>query len=203
MQDLDDDPRIGRRRLSAVQGERGTPTVTTPDASVVSAQRLLKVATALSDGATKLHAQLRHLEPAERDAILDTVAEQVTEIVNLWAELVRGVVSTDDAPSADSPSAAGEKTAPRSATPFAAQRQSAAGDHPARVSTPEALQPAAPKVVPEPMRQPTEPASASTLRVKGESPGRGYPSRDGSWTRRPSRCTRPSGARIRRPCASC
>ena len=74
MQDLDDDPRIGRRRLSAVQGERGTPTVTTQDASVVSAQRLLKVATALSDGATKLHAQLRHLDPAERDAILDTVA---------------------------------------------------------------------------------------------------------------------------------
>ena len=45
MQDLDDDPRVGRRRLSAIQGERGTPTVTTQDASVVSAQRLLKVAT--------------------------------------------------------------------------------------------------------------------------------------------------------------
>jgi diguanylate cyclase (GGDEF)-like protein len=142
--------------------------VTTPDASVVSAQRLLKVATALSDGATKLHAQLRHLEPAERDAILDTVAEQVTEIVNLWAELVRGVVSTDDAPAPGSPSPAGsgtgEKTAPRSATTFAPQRQSAAGDHPARVPTPEPLQPTAPRVVPEPMRQPTEPASTSTLR---------------------------------------
>ena len=97
MQDLDDDQPLGRRRLSAIQGERGTPAVTAEDASVVSAQRLLKVATALSDGATKLHAQLRHLEPADRDAILDLVAEQVTEIVTLWADLVRGVVSTGDA----------------------------------------------------------------------------------------------------------
>ena len=78
---------VGRRRLSAIQGERGTPSVSTPDASVVPAQRLLKVATALSEGAEKLHAQLRHLEPDERDAILDLVAEQVTEIVTLWADL--------------------------------------------------------------------------------------------------------------------
>ena len=54
MQDLGDDPRVGRRRLSAVQSERGTPTVTTPDESVVSAQRLLKVAAALSDGCVRI-----------------------------------------------------------------------------------------------------------------------------------------------------
>ena len=67
------------RRLSAIQGERGTPSVTTPRTHPwSSAQRLLKVATALSDGATKLHAQLRHLEPADRDAILDLVTEQVS-----------------------------------------------------------------------------------------------------------------------------
>ena len=101
MQDLDDDPRVGRRRLSTIQGERRTPTVTPPDASVVPAQRLLKVATALSEGATKLHEQLRHLEPAERDALLELVADQVTEIVGLWADLVRGVVSSDETPPAD------------------------------------------------------------------------------------------------------
>ena len=158
MQDLDDDPRIGRRRLSAVQGERGTPTVTTQDASVVSAQRLLKVATALSDGATKLHAQLRHLEPAERDAILDSVAEQVTEIVALWADLVRGVVSTDD----DAPAAGAERLGSRRPTPLAAQRQGASGgDHPARVPTSDPVQPPAPQIVPEPVRLSSEPSAAA------------------------------------------
>jgi diguanylate cyclase (GGDEF)-like protein len=161
MQDLDDDPRIGRRRLSAVQGERGTPTVTTQDASVVSAQRLLKVATALSDGATKLHAQLRHLDPAERDAILDAVAEQVTEIVNLWADLVRGVVSTDDEASAAS-SAAAERLGPRRAPPVTATREGGgAGDHPARVPTPDPVQPPAPQIVPEPARLSSEPDSVA------------------------------------------
>jgi diguanylate cyclase (GGDEF)-like protein len=167
MQDLDDDPPVGRRRLSAIQGERGTPTVTTRDESVVSAQRLLKVAAALSDGATRLHAQLRHLEPAERDAILDLVAEQVTEIVTLWADLVRGVVSSDDAPSTASSSSASssamtagaETEGSRSPTPFDAQRQQrGAGDHPARVPTPD------PARVPDPVRQSPEPASTSTPR---------------------------------------
>src|SRR5580658_6041339 len=166
MQDLDDNPPLGRRRLSAIQGERGTPPVTTEDASVVSAQRLLKVATALSDGATKLHAQLRHLEPAERDAILDLVAEQVTEIVTLWADLVRGVVSTDEASPTDAPAAA-EKAGPRASTSFAAQRQNhGAGDHPARVTTPEPVAAPAttPKAVPEPAHQLSEPASPTVLR---------------------------------------
>ena len=137
MQDLDDDPRVGRRRLSAIQGERGTPTVTPEDAPVVPAQRLLKVATALSEGATKLHAQLRHLEPAERDALLELVADQVTEIVSLWADLVRGVVSSDDAASPD-PRTQSEGPRHRSATPFATQRPSRPDDdHPARLTTPE------------------------------------------------------------------
>jgi diguanylate cyclase (GGDEF)-like protein len=173
MQDLDDDPPRGRRRLSAIQGERGTPAVTTEDAAVVSAQRLLKVATALSDGATKLHAQLRHLEPADRDAILDLVGEQVTEIVTLWADLVRGVVSTSDAAPAapvDPP-----RATPRDPSPFAAQRQSrGAGDHPARVSAPETALAAAPasvpKVVPEPA--PAEPVSTPLLRHVPPDAGR-------------------------------
>ena len=175
MQDLDDDPPLGRRRLSAIQGERGTPAVTTEDAAVVSAQRLLKVATALSDGATKLHAQLRHLEPADRDAILDLVGEQVTEIVTLWADLVRGVVSTGDAAPAtpvDPP-----RASPRDPSPFAAQRQSrGAGDHPARVSAPETTLAAAPasvpKVVPEPEPTPPEPASTPLLRHVAPDAGR-------------------------------
>jgi diguanylate cyclase (GGDEF)-like protein len=137
MQDLGDDPRVGRRRLSAIQGERGTPTVTSEDASVVSAQRLLKVASALSDGATRLHEQLRHLEPAERDAILDLVSEQVQEIIALWSDLVRGVVTTKAVPT-DGSSAASDTAPARGASSFASQRQHrGGGDHPARLTTPE------------------------------------------------------------------
>jgi diguanylate cyclase (GGDEF)-like protein len=141
--------------------------VTTQDESVVSAQRLLKVAAALSDGAARLHAQLRHLEPAERDAILDLVAEQVTEIVTLWADLVRGVVSSGDAPSDASSSSAsssamtaGEETeGSRIPTPFDAQRQQRGdGDHPARVPTPDPVQ------APAPVRPAPEPGSTTSLR---------------------------------------
>jgi len=175
MQDLDDDHRVGHRRLSAIQGERGTPLVTTEDAAVVSAQRLLKVATALSDGATKLHAQLRHLEPADRDAILDLVGEQVTEIVTLWADLVRGVVSTGDAPPTTPVEPHGASA--RDPSPFAAQRQGrGAGDHPARVSTPEIVVASAPasvpKVVPEPAPQTPEPVSTPLLRHVPPESGR-------------------------------
>lgn len=59
---------------------------------VVPAQRLLEIASALSDGAAHMHAQLRDLEPERRDALLELVTSQVGEIVALWAELVRGVV---------------------------------------------------------------------------------------------------------------
>ena len=135
----------------------------TQDAAVVSAQQLLKVASALSDGAAKLHAQLRHLEPAERDAVLDLVADQVTEIVTLWADLVRSVVSSDDAPTVDDTRRddAAEALGPRSATPFAAQRQTrGAGDHPARVPAAEAVRSAPVQAEPEPARPQPEPASA-------------------------------------------
>jgi hypothetical protein len=170
MQDLGDDPRVGRRRLSAIQGERGTPTVTPDDASVVSAQRLLKVATALSEGATRLHEQLRHLEPAEREAILDLVSEQVQEIITLWADLVRGVVSTKAAP-AEAPTTRSVAEPAGGTTPFAAQRQHRdTGDHPARVSSPDpepepdrALGPA-PAVVAAPTPAPT-PMHQSTARL--------------------------------------
>jgi diguanylate cyclase (GGDEF)-like protein len=144
MQDLGDDPRIGRRRLSSVQGERETPTVTPSDQPVVPAQRLLKVAAALSDGATRLHEQLRRLEPAERDAVLELVTDQVTEIVNLWSDLVRGVVSPDDAAPADT--AADETMSdPRGATPFTTKRQHhSGGDHPARLPTSVGREPLGP-----------------------------------------------------------
>ncbi|MHB8593544.1 MAG: GGDEF domain-containing protein [Acidimicrobiales bacterium] len=62
-------------------------------ASVVPAHRLLDMAGALSDGAARMHAQLEHLEPSERDALIDLVAAQVSDIVNMWANLVRDVVS--------------------------------------------------------------------------------------------------------------
>jgi len=162
MHEPDDDPGMGRRRLSAIPGERGTPVVTSEDTPVVSAQRLLKVASALSDGATKLHAQLRHLDPAERAAILDLVADQVTEIVTLWADLVRGVVSGDDTESAESrpgTEALGARrpTAFTPPTPIGAlRRQQGAGDHPARVAAPD-VAPARgpePSPVPAPMTAP-------------------------------------------------
>jgi diguanylate cyclase (GGDEF)-like protein len=62
------------------------------------------------------------------------VADQVTEMVKLWADLVRGVVSSDDASNADSPGGAG-LSGPRSATPLAAPRQTdSMSDHPARLA---------------------------------------------------------------------
>jgi diguanylate cyclase (GGDEF)-like protein len=170
MQDPDDDPRVGRRRLSSVQGEREAPTVTPREEPVVPAQRLLKMAAALSDGATKLHEQLRHLEPSERDAVLELVADQVTEIVNLWADLVRGVVSSDDSPSAGPP-AAEEAPEPRSATPFTAQRQNrAGGDHPARLPTsPRGREPLGP--VPALRHEPVEVSRDSDRLTRDELTG--------------------------------
>jgi diguanylate cyclase (GGDEF)-like protein len=93
MQDLDDGVRIGRGRLSAI------PDATVPkvqpfidEVAVVPGHRLLDMASALSDGATVMHARLRHLEPDERDAILDLMAAQLSTILSLWTDLVRGVV---------------------------------------------------------------------------------------------------------------
>ncbi len=61
---------------------------------VVPADQLLDVAAALSAGAARVHAQLRHLPPADRDAVLDIVAGNLNEIVTLWTSLVRGVIAT-------------------------------------------------------------------------------------------------------------
>jgi len=132
MQDLDDGPRVGRRRLSAIQGERGAAPVARPKASVVPAQRLLEVASALSDGASKLHTQLRHLEPSERDALLEVVADQVTVILKLWADLVRGVVSSDDP---EAPGDVDEPTFDPSVFGTERPRDRSVGDHPARLPT--------------------------------------------------------------------
>jgi diguanylate cyclase (GGDEF)-like protein len=141
MQDPDDGPRVGRRRLSAIQGEGGGASLVREKASVVPAQRLLDVASALSDGATALHARLRHLEPSERDAILDEVADQVTVILRLWADLVRGVVSSDDSDDVgahDRPTSRDlERDLERDAE---ATRGRAAGDHPARLPGPTPVQ---------------------------------------------------------------
>jgi diguanylate cyclase (GGDEF)-like protein len=62
---------------------------------VVPAQRLLDVAAALADGAARMHAQLRDLDPARRDALLELMTGQIASMVGLWAELVRGVVDVE------------------------------------------------------------------------------------------------------------
>jgi diguanylate cyclase (GGDEF)-like protein len=93
MQDLDDGVPVGRGRLSAVSGDAVTKVKPfLDDVPVVPGRRLLEVAAALSDGAALLHARLRHLDPDERDALLDLVAGQLSGIVTLWTELVREVV---------------------------------------------------------------------------------------------------------------
>jgi diguanylate cyclase (GGDEF)-like protein len=155
MPDADDDPR-GRRRLSAIQGDRGSPAVIPQDSSVVPAHRLLDVASALSDGATKLHAELRHLEPAPRDALLALVAGQVTEIVRLWADLVRGVVSADERPPAEPTRT--PTSGLRPATPFAGPRPSHDGvDHPARLSVRDLARAPAHEAANDAVREPPEP----------------------------------------------
>ena len=74
---------------------------------VVPANRLLEVAGVLSEGASRLHEQLQHLPPAERQALLDAVVGQVGDIVRAWSELVRAVVSVDGAPPRGSRAATG------------------------------------------------------------------------------------------------
>jgi len=95
MQDLEDGVRRGRGTLSAVAGNQATkvrPFV--DDSAVVPGHRLLDLASALSEGATAMHARLRHLEPEDREAILDLLAGQMSTMVSLWTDLVREVVGT-------------------------------------------------------------------------------------------------------------
>ncbi len=133
MQDLDDGVRVGRGRLSAISGEAATKVRPfLDDIPVVPGPRLLEVASALSDGATLMHARLRHLDPDERDAILDMMAGQLSGIVGLWADLVRDVVPTADADRDPTP-----ETAPRSETrPRTESHPERAAPHPHRRSTP-------------------------------------------------------------------
>jgi diguanylate cyclase (GGDEF)-like protein len=111
MQDLDDGSRTGRPNLSTIEGDtpsKGGPVAHT---AVVPAQRLLDMASALSEGAAQMHDRLRHLDPDDREAILGLVAAQMNTVVTMWADLVRGVVSSGPAgteapptpPQADAP----------------------------------------------------------------------------------------------------
>jgi diguanylate cyclase (GGDEF)-like protein len=97
MQDLDDGVQVGLGRLSAVAGDAGkkaNPFV--DDIAVVRSHRLLDVASTLSDGASLVQARLRHLDPAERDAILDLITDQLNGIVSVWSELIRDAVADPD-----------------------------------------------------------------------------------------------------------
>ena len=91
---------------------------------VVPAHRLLEVAQLLTDGAARLHAELRELPPDRRQVVLDAVAGQVGDIVRAWSQLVQAVVSVEAAPApetpaaqADSPAAPGERVAAKPETP--------------------------------------------------------------------------------------
>ena len=99
MRDLDQPVRNGSARLDTVPGEGGGRVTARDDGTpVVPADRLLDVAGALSEGASRMHARLRHLDPHDRDEILELVSNQVSEIVGLWVDLVRDVVSTGGEP---------------------------------------------------------------------------------------------------------
>ena len=101
---------------------------------------------------------------------MDLVTEQVAEIVTLWADMVRGVVSTTATPGAEAP-AGTAPSGPRAAASGGPQRDDKdAGDHPARL-TPSAQAPTrtrppegvrsapAPAPVPQPLRPLVEAAS--------------------------------------------
>lgn len=95
MPDSGDSAQGGRGRLTAVHGEGGRAQMEPESTPIVPAQRLLDVAAALSDGAARMHAQLRDLDPERRDALLELMTGQIASLVGLWAELVRGVVTVE------------------------------------------------------------------------------------------------------------
>jgi len=165
MQELGDGPRVGRRRLAAVPGDRGAAAVMRPgQAPVVPAHRLLEAAGALSEGATALHAQLRHLDPHERDAIVQLVTDQVIEVFKLWADLVKGVVDSGDF---DRATAAVERW-PVGPTPITPEREREATLHPAHVGTPETDDAAPPPLF---RREPAEVASDAERLTRDELTG--------------------------------
>lgn len=128
MRDTGDSVLGGRGRLTAVHEEGGTARMEADSTPIVPAQRLLDVAAALSDGAARMHAQLRDLDPARRDALLALMTEQIASMVGLWTELVRGVVTVE------APAEAGPVGAPRSERPerLAPVPDRRAEDHPSQ-----------------------------------------------------------------------
>jgi diguanylate cyclase (GGDEF)-like protein len=151
MPDLDEGPHAGPRRLAAVPDRRATPFVTGAGASpareppparpaagseasdsVVPADRLLDTAGSLAEGAAALHAQLRHLDPAQRDAVLDVVADHLHALVRSWTELVRAMVPRQGAIHAGGGS--GADAAPDAVSlPGEQERRPVSVHHPARV----------------------------------------------------------------------
>ena len=146
MQDVGDGSLAGRRRLSAIQGERDAPSVGPDPSPVLPASRLLEAATALSEGAVALHTHLRRLDPDARDAVLDAMAEQMGEFVRLWIDLVRAVVEDDD--DGDERPAAPRAVPSRRATSAPVRPTRAGDNHPARIAVPLA------EHVPEPTSAP-------------------------------------------------
>ncbi len=100
MQDEDAWDRRSRPPALTGSGASGVESDSGDHDWVVPANQLLDVAAALSEGASRVHAQLRHLPAADRDAVLDIVAGHLNEIVTLWTSLVRGVIATGPEPDA-------------------------------------------------------------------------------------------------------
>jgi diguanylate cyclase (GGDEF)-like protein len=91
MQDLEGGVRVGRGRFSSVPGGGGAKVPPFIEESpVVTAHRLLDAAAALSDGASRMEERLRELDPDQREVILELVTGEMTSILGLWADLVRG-----------------------------------------------------------------------------------------------------------------
>jgi diguanylate cyclase (GGDEF)-like protein len=140
MQDLDDGVRAGRHLLAALPADPG-PKVPPflEEVAVVPGNRLLEVASALSQGASAVHERLRGLGVEERAAMLDAVADQVGTLVHLWADLVKQVVAPETTPSEPSqgvmPTA---PSAPVSTTLLRPRRAEGVTEMPARTAPPAA-----------------------------------------------------------------
>ena len=102
---------------------------------VVPADRLLEVAGALSQGAARLHEELRHLPSEQRDALLEIVLDQVGDIVAAWSSLVRAVVSVEgDRPPVPRPAPPpARRAAPAGAAPPASHAPPPPAEPPAAV----------------------------------------------------------------------
>ena len=188
MPDLDEGPHAGPRRLAAVPDRRETPFVTgaapspvpepvldhavagaVPSDPVVPADRLLDTASSLAEGAAALHAQLRHLEPAQRDAVLDVVAHHMHALVRSWTELVRAMVPRAGAVH---PGRGADAIAPPDATSFPGTRQErpVGVNHPARVARPDDDRPGAPRRAPHDAPPPPARAAVRSLPPAEDQP---------------------------------